>query len=121
MSDGLQQLINYMIPAVGTPRGYIFSKTLVAATPETIVFLGVQGGYWAGQPFRPSGVYIDNTQGTAPLQVVINEVSYRMICPVGQTLNLPFPAPLDVTATIVGEGQVTVIFVDVPVQPYRSF
>jgi len=121
MSDGLQQLINYMIPAVGTPRGYLFSKVLPAATPETINFLGVQGGYWAGQPFRPSGIYMDNTQGVADLKVVINEMSYQMICPAGETLNLPFPAPLDVTATITGEGQITIVFVDVPVQPYRSF
>jgi len=121
MSTGLQSMINYMIPAVGTPRGYVYNATLVAGTPATIDFRGITGGGIDGQPFRPSGVYIDNTQGTAVLKVVINEISYAINCPIGETLNLPYPAPIDMTATITGQGVVTIVFVDTPVMPYRSF
>ena len=120
MSTGLTNIINYMIPAVGTPRGYVQSGVL-SATPLTIDFSGVSGGYWDGQPFRPSGVFIDNTQGTGQLSIVVNEIAYQMICPAGGMLNLLFPAPINLTATLTGLGQASVIFVDSPVMPYRSF
>lgn len=119
--NGLQEVVNFMIPAIGGPRCYIQSQVFDPAVAVPINFIGITGGYWDGQPFRPSGVFIDNTQGTAPLIVIINELSYRMACPAGHSLNLSFPAPPDLTATITGEGQATVVFVDIPVMPYRSF
>lgn len=121
MSNGLQQIINYMIPAVGTPRGYLVSQVFVPGTPVRIDFRGIEGGMLDAQPFRPSGVYIDNTQGTGVLTVVINEMAYQIQCPIGGLLNLPFPAPVDVSVAINGTGQASVIFVDTPVMPYRSF
>jgi hypothetical protein len=120
MTTGLQTIINYMIPAVGTPRGYVQTGVL-SATPVTIDFSGVSGGYWDGQPFRPSGVFIDNTQGTGQLALMVREIAYQMTCPAGGMLHLQFPAPLDVTVDITGLGQATLIFVDIPVMPYRSF
>ena len=120
MSDGLQNIINYMIPAVGTPRGYVQSGVL-SATPLTIDFSGVSGGYWDGQPFRPSGVFIDNTQGTGQLSILVRQIAYQIVCPAGGMLNLQFPAPLDVIVDITGLGQASIIFVDIPVMPYRSF
>lgn len=120
MSNGLQQVINYMIPAVGTPRAYLQSGVL-SATPVVLDFRNVSGGGFDGQPFRPSGVFIDNTQGTGPLSITIVEMSYQIVCPAGQSLNLQFPAPTDITANITGAGQATVVFVDFPVIPYRSF
>jgi len=119
MADGLQQVINYMIPAVGTPRSYFWSGVL-GATPVNIDFRNVQGGNIDGQPFRPSGVFIDNTQGTGPLTIVVNEISYQMIALAGELLNLQFPAPVDVSVSMVGNGQATVAFVDFPVLPYRN-
>lgn len=121
MSNGLQQTINFMLPAVGTPRGYVEFNTFVPGTPVNIDFRNVSGGSIDGQPFRPSGVYIDNTNGTGDLSVKINEMQYTMICPAGGMLNLPFPAPTDLSVTINGNGDATIIFVDTPVQPYRSF
>ncbi len=119
MSDGLQQVINYMIPAVGTPRGYFWSGVLTAA-PVNIDFRNVSGGGIDGQVFRPSGVFIDNTQGTGPLTIVVNEIGYQMICLEGELLNLQFPAPIDCTVSFVGDGQATIAFVDFPVLPYRN-
>jgi len=121
MSQGLQTTINYMIPAIGSPRGYVQSQVFVAGTPVIIDFRNVEGGMIDGQPFRPSGVYIDNSQGVGALVVTIREMSYTMTCPAGGMLNLPFPAPTDLSVSISGNGQATAIFVDTPVQPYRSF
>lgn len=120
MSNGLFPTINYMIPAIGTPRGYVQSGVL-SATPVTIDFRNVSGGDIDGQPFRPSGVMIDNSQGTGPLTIVINQIAFQIICPAGAALNLPYPAPVDQTVSITGLGQATVVFMDTPVQPYRSF
>lgn len=118
-STGLQQVINYMIPAVGTPRGYFWSGIL-DASPVTIDFRNVSGGGIDGQVFRPSGVFIDNTQGTGPVTIVVNEIAYQMICLTGELLNLQFPAPVDCTVSFVGNGQATIAFVDFPVLPYRN-
>jgi len=120
MSNGLTQVINYMIPAVGTPRAYLQSGVL-SATPVAIDFRSVSGGGIDGQPFRPSGVFIDNTQGVDTLTVVLNEISYRITCPAGESVNLQFPAPVQLSVAITGDGQATLVFVDFPVIPYRSF
>lgn len=120
-SNGLTTAINYMIPAVGTPRMYFDSRVFDPAIPVKIDFRGITGGYWDGQPFRPNGVYIDNSAGTAALTVVINEISFSISCPAGGYLNLPFPAPVDISVSITGTGQATVVFMDTPVMPYRSF
>lgn len=119
-TSGLNQVVNYMIPAVGTPRAYVNSQ-VQSATPFTIDFSNVSGGDIDGQPFRPSGVFIDNSQGTGALTIVINQIAYRMTCPLGKSMNLQFPAPIDLTATITGLGQATIVFVDFPVLPFGPF
>lgn len=119
MADGLQQVINYMIPAIGTPRGYFWSGVLTAA-PVNIDFRNVSGGGIDGQPFRPSGVFIDNTQGVGPVTIVINEISYQIVCESAASLHLQFPAPVELTVSFVGDGQATIAFVDFPVLPFNS-
>lgn len=119
MSNGLQQVINYMIPAIGTPRGYFWSGVLDAA-PVNIDFRNVSGGGIDGQPFRPSGIFIDNTQGVGPVTVVINEISYQIVCEAAASLHLQFPAPVELTVSFVGDGQATIAFVDFPVLPFNS-
>lgn len=120
MSNGLQNVQNYLAPAIGTPRVFLLNQDFTGAI-VTQDFRNVEGGMIDGQPFRPSGLFIDNTLGTGPLTVIINEMAYRMVCPAGETLSLPFPAPKDLSATVTGTGVATVIFVDFPVIPYRSF
>ena len=119
MADGLQQVINYMIPAIGTPRGYFWSGVLTAA-PVNIDFRNVSGGGIDGQPFKPSGVFIDNTQGVGPVTIVINEISYQIVCDSAASLHLQFPAPVELTVSFVGDGQATIAFVDFPVLPFNS-
>lgn len=119
MATGLQTVINYMIPAVGSPRAYVeygdFSEL------RSIDFRNIAGGGIDGQQFNPSGVYIDNTRGTAPLSIKIKAIEYSFACPAGHSLHLPFPAPIDLIAEVSGSDDATVAFTDVPVIPYRSF
>lgn len=120
MSNGILSVTNYLIPPVGGPRAYVQAGTL-SATPVFLDFRETSGGQIDGQPFRPNGVFIDNTQGTGDLIVELIEISYRIRCLAGQSLNSQFPAPINCTFNITGDGVATVVFVDFPVFPDRSF
>jgi len=116
MSNVLQSVTNFLVPATGSTNAYAVSQVF-SATPTFVDFNNVA---LDGLPFRPSGVLIDNSQGTGPLTVLINEISYAMTCAAGELLNMPYPAPVNHTANITGNGQATVIFVDYPVIPFYS-
>ncbi|HKY45375.1 MAG TPA: hypothetical protein VJM50_19945 [Pyrinomonadaceae bacterium] len=120
MANGLQEVVNYLIPQVGSPRCFVVSQVL-GPTPYRLDFRSVPGGMIDGQPFRPSGVFIDNTAGAGDLEILVNEINYNMLCPAGDSLNAQFPAVMDSTFNITGDGQATIVFVDFPVMPYRSF
>lgn len=112
----LTSVTNYLVPATGSTNAFSIRQNF-SATPYYQEFSS-QG--LDGIPFRPSGVIIDNSQGTGPLTVLINENSYRMVVPAGAGVQLPYPAPLNHTVNITGQGDATVIFVDYPVLPYSS-
>lgn len=114
---GLEPLQNYLVPASGTTHGYRFTETMESGKVYEISFRDFQLN---GRPFAPSGVLIDNTRGDADVSVIINEVSYRIVCKKGEFLHLPYPAPLQQTVTLQGEGLTTIIFVDYPVLPFSS-
>lgn len=117
MAQGMQSVTNFLVPATGSTNAYLVSEAF-GATPYFQDFNNVA---LDGIPFRPSGVVIDNSQGTGDLVVLINEISYRIICPAGSTLQMPYPAPMNHTANITGSGQpATVLFVDYPVIPYLA-
>lgn len=114
MTTGLQSVTNFLVPATGSTNAYQIRDTF-SSTPKFINFNNVE---LDGQAFRPSGVIVDNTQGDDDLVILINEISYRIVVPAGQTLQMPYPAPLNHTANITGDGDATVLFVDYPVIPY---
>ncbi len=114
MSDTLMKMVNYLIPATGSTRGYMISR-IFDATPYPTNFATIE---LDGVPFRPSGVFIDNSQGASPLIIVINELAYRITCPAGASLQTQFPAPMSMSVSIIGGGQATVNFVDFPVIPF---
>lgn len=114
---GTQPVQNYLVPATGTTHAWRFAKNFLAGEFEVIEFRNIALN---GRPFAPSGVLIDNTNGTADCVVTILEYTYNIVCKKGQTLNLPYPAPLEQSVSVTGEGPVTVIFVDYPVLPYSS-
>lgn len=106
---------NYIVPASGTTRGVVITETL-SATPITKDFRDFGQD---GLPFIPSGVYIDNTQGTAPCIIVINEIGFRVVAQAGQSVVSQYPAPSNQTVSIVGGGEATIVFVDYPVIPFE--
>lgn len=118
MAD-LKLVVNYAAPSAGFTRACPIQATFTAV-PFNIDFKALEGSNLADTPFRPTGVYIDNTQSVNPLTVMINELNYRIICPAGASLNLPYPAPAYSTASITGNGPASLIFVDYPVKPYSS-
>lgn len=68
-------------------------------------------------PFQPQGCYIDNSQGTGDLQVVISPIGFVIDAPAGSRVSSSFPAPNGQSASITGNGQASVVFVDYPVLP----
>jgi len=116
MSDpGIQSAVNFLVPAAGTTHMFPIYATFQPANPYT-VFFDKQG--IDGQKFMPSGVFIDNSQGTNPITVTIQEISWSVTCPAGGTLMQPYPAPNSQHAVITGNGVAAVVFVDFPVQPF---
>lgn len=109
-----QSVSNFLVPATGTTNAYQITQTF-SSTPLYVEFSSVG---LSGTPFRPSGVIIDNSQGTDSLTILINEMSFKMVCPKGGAMQMPFPAPLNCTANITGAGTATVVFVDYPVIPF---
>ena len=112
-----QSVSNFLVPATGSTNSVVLDQILTAGVPVRFDFANYS---ISGIPFRPSGVLIDNSAATAPTSVQIPEIGYTMICAVGEMLHLPYPAPLNHSAIVSGEGDVTVIFVDYPVIPFSS-
>lgn len=114
-ANGTQTTQNYLVPASGTTHGYVYNSVL-SATPQGINFDGLQID---SNPFCPSGVFIDNTQGTGPITININQMGYNIVCPAGTLMATQYPAPNPQAVSITGLGQATLIFVDFPVIPFQ--
>ena len=117
----VQSVSNFLVPAYGTTNAYpIIANFPAIANAGTLVDFAQIG--INGLPFRPSGVLIDNTKGTVAAVVLINEIGFTMQCPAGKFMTMPYPAPLDCTATVWGDPTqpTTVVFVYYPVMPFVS-
>lgn len=109
-----ESVSNFLVPAQGTTNALAISQVF-SSSPLRINF---QDKGLDGVPFRPSGVVIDNTNGTGVLRVKINETGLTFDCIPGNTMQMPYPAPLNHSATITGNNEhATVIFVDYPLIP----
>lgn len=118
MADGdLTTVVNCDLPANNQRRAATFKDTF-SGTPIWIDFRALNGSDQAGTPFRPSGVYIDNSLGTDSLTINFGSIGYRIVCPAGAMLNLPYPAPISDVVSVIGSGQATLVFVDYPVEPF---
>ena len=109
---------NYLVPAGGATH----------AIPITGVFGGVPVVVdWAQYsidnfPFQPQGAFVDNSAGAGALVIEIltginGIVFWTVTVPAGAVQAVSFPAPNGQAASITGDGQATVIFVDFPVLP----
>lgn len=114
MLNAVQSVSNFLVPATGTTNLYNVSE-IFSSTPK---FIDFRDQSLDGLPFRPSGVIIDNSQGTGNLVVLINETGFQIICGAGMGMSMPYPAPINHTVNITGQGQAVVQFVDYPVIPW---
>lgn len=124
MTISAQQAVsNYLGPAVGTMTAVSINQVFPTVASGTPFNYDPKNQSLDGREFRPSGVYIDNTQGTTALNVLVNQMSLNLSVPAGGFAQLPFPSPLGVTFSVTGDGTNpgTVVFVDYPVMPFRSW
>lgn len=107
---------NYIVPASGTTSAYLVQFKGVAGDPTSIDFSQISQN---GQPFLPSGVVIDNTNGAiAVLQIM--PLGFNIIIPAGKQMGLTYPAPQGHTVNFINiTAPMTVLFVDYPVIPYQ--
>lgn len=113
MSQPVYNTGNYLVPAGGQTHAVPIIGTF-SATPYAIDWRNFSIDNF---PFSPQGVFIDNSQGTAPLVINIQPINYNVECPAGIVGQFQFPAPNGQTCTITGGGQASVVFVDFPVLP----
>jgi len=104
---------NYLIPSAGGTSCVELSGVF-SATPFTQDWRQYSID---NAPFTPQGVFIDNTQGTGDLVIIINPIGYQIKCPAGVSAQAQFPAPMAQSCSITGLGQAGLYFVNFPVLP----
>ena len=120
MANGeLQSLVNFRQPLNSTLRAAPY-KLVLSDSPYYVDFRTLVGSDLDGTPFKPYGMYIDNTQGNANLIILFQETQYRVVCKKGEVLNTSYPAADYAIAAITGDGPASIIFVDYSVEPYSS-
>lgn len=111
----LVQLItqNYLVPASGQTHSVQLSG-VYSAVPSVQDWQQFKVDNF---PFIPQGVFIDNTQGAAPLVINIQPINFNIVCPAGTSGQFQFPATASQQWSITGNGQASVFAVDFPVLP----
>lgn len=105
---------NYLVPAAGKTSAYMLSN--FTGSGSLVDFSKVSSD--TGAQFNPSGVVIDNVNGTAIVTIVIQPINFTITCPIGKQMGISFPAPDGATAVVSATGA-TIGFVDYPVIPYQ--
>ena len=113
ISSSVQNAINYLVPSSGGTHAVPIVGVFSAA-PYAIDWRQFSIDEF---PFQPQGIFIDNSAGVGDLTVTIQPIGWNVTCPSGAVMQSQFPAPDGQTATITGDGQATVVFVDFPVLP----
>jgi hypothetical protein len=114
-NQSLFSTTNYMVPAGGTTHA-VQVQGEFSNVPYVIDWRQYKIDNF---PFQPQGVFIDNTNGTTPLNIVVGPLGWKVSCPAGEQIQTQFPAPNGQTCSITGDQNNTaqVIFVDFPVLP----
>jgi hypothetical protein len=112
----IQSTTNYMVPSSGATH-VIPVVGQFSGTPFVVDWRQFAVDEF---PFQPQGVFVDNTQGAGALTITILPINWSVICQAGEQLAVPFPAPNGQSASIVGNGQASVMFADFPVLPYTQ-
>ncbi len=120
--SGLTAAFNYLVPAAGSVRCYPVKQNFTT-DPADLDWKQISNDAGDGiVTFIPSGVFIDNSQGTTPLVIEIPEMNYSIVTAPGSQKQAQYPAPMQQTALISGgdNANCSVIFVDFPVIPFES-
>lgn len=112
----IQETTNYMVPSSGATHVVPVVGQFTAA-PFVVDWRQFANDEF---PFQPQGVFIDNTQGAGLLTVTVQPIGWNILCPAGTQVAAPFPAPNGQSASIVGNGQASVMFADFPVLPFTA-
>lgn len=104
---------NYLVPASGQTHSVQLSG-VYSAVPFVQDWQQFKVDNF---PFIPQGVFIDNTQGAAPLVINIQPINFNVSCPAGSSGQFQFPATASQSWSITGNGQASVFAVDFPVMP----
>lgn len=118
MTGFIAEMVNYLIPASGAPRCFKFEADMEAGKNYSVDFRQLSSEQ--GKAFRPYGLYVDNTRGTARLEFLIKGLNFAGFVEAGEFFCTPYPAPMDQEVIIRGAGPAVVLFVDFPVMPYSS-
>jgi len=113
MSVKLSNTTNYLIPAAGQTH-CVNVNEIFSPTPLFIDWRQFQIDNF---PFRPQGVFIDNSLGIDALRIEISPLGYVVECEAGAMGQFQFPAPSGQTCNITGNGSAKLYFVDFPVLP----
>lgn len=108
---------NYLFPSAGKTSALTFNQPF-PVTPQAFDFRQYS---LDNAPFLPQGVFVDNSAGTSPLVIIIDQLPYTISCPAGAIGIYPYPAPDVQSVRIGGDGinNANVIFVDFPVMPFE--
>lgn len=117
MTEKIHDLQNMLSPPDGISKAVTLDNYFADGFPVVLDFrtYGLDG-----QTFVPQGVIIDCTDADGDCSVKIKGVDFTVKCAKGQTLMLPYPAPLSQIAEVSGSGRTRVYFVNYVVMPYSS-
>ncbi len=104
---------NYLVPSNGTTHVYLTSLS-ASASPATGNFASLQ---FDGVPFRPQGVWIDNTNGTGEAIVTIQPIGFSIKVPAGANMAANFPSTENLKYSVTGSGNVNLFWADFPLLP----
>lgn len=112
MATSSQQTYNYLVPASGTTHAVFQQCDFAVAGIATEDWQAFSTNHFQ---FRPQGVFIDNTQGTATATFSIQGVPFNAYMPAGYAGWVSFPSVANLVTEISGTGTVNLTYVDFPV------
>lgn len=113
-----QTTTNYMVPSSGSTHAVSDNPVLTAAG----IPYDFRGFELDNYPFRPQGVFIDNSANTGEAVLTVKGMQFSVPVPAGASMAFNFPSPKGGAEILVtGNGQVNLTFVDFPVMPQLSY
>jgi hypothetical protein len=113
----LYDLTNLQAPADGTTHATKLTLQLIAGTPQIFDWATVGNDY---STYTPQAIFVDNSAGTAVLQIVETRYGYTLNIPAGVTQIVQILGFNEPIFSISGSGPVNLFFLDFPAFPLIS-